>query len=368
MTRSFRKCATVALSAIFSFSLVAPVAAEVDFSGKRIEVTVPYSAGGGTDVYARFLGPLLAEELPGEPTIIIRNVPGAGAIAGSNQFQSRAKPDGTDIYALASSGALNFAFQDPRAKYKLDTWIPILSSPTGTVVYSRTELGLHESGGLSNPPETTLRMGANNPTGGDLRALMSLDLLGLDVEPVFGLNRGAISASFERGEFNINFDTTAGYLARAVDMVEGGIAAPLFTLGITNEAGQIVRDPALPEIQTFVEAYRQVHGKDPEGPAFKAWRSIHALNVMASKALMLPAGTPQEIVDTYEAAMKRVVARLESDPKLQETANDVLGGYDHATGKAARAILKEALVFDEDARAWLSQWLQENFEVSLDNR
>ena len=67
-------------------SLAVPATAQVDFSGERIELLVPYAAGGGADLYARFLGPLIAERLPGEPTLIVQNVEGAGAIAGSNQF------------------------------------------------------------------------------------------------------------------------------------------------------------------------------------------------------------------------------------------------------------------------------------------
>lgn len=366
MIMSFRRCASLALTAILSLALAGPAAA-VDFSGKRIEVLVPYSAGGGTDVYARFLAPLLAEELPGKPTIIIRNVSGAGAIAGSNQFQHRASPDGTDLYALASSGALNFVFRDPRVQYRLDKWIPIISSPTGTVIYARPELGLHEPGGWRNPEGTTLRMGANNPTGGDLRALLTLDLLGLEVIPTFGLNRGAIHAGFQRGEFNINFDTTATYHAQVVDMVKADAAVPLLSLGVIDEAGKLVRDPAVPELPTFVEVYRQVHGKDPEGPAFRAWRAVHGLNVMASKALMLPEGTPQEIVDVYDAVIKRVLARVEQDPKLRETAKEVLGlgDYPQVTDDAARTVLREALVFDDEAFKWLSQWLQEKYQVSL---
>lgn len=359
-----RNYASLTATAIIGLALAGPAAAEVDFSGERIEITVPYSAGGGTDTYSRFLAPLLSEELPGKPTIIVRNVPGAGAIAGSNQFQHRAEPDGTDVYALASSGALNFAFRDPRVEYRLNEWIPFLSSPQGTVIYSRPELGLHEPNGWENPEDTPIRMGANNPTGGDLRALLSLDMLGLDVQPVFGLNRGAIHGSFERGEFNLNFDTTPTYNTTVVDWVEAGTAVPLLTLGI-SENGELVRDPTVPEVPHFAEFYRELHGEDPDGPAFKAWRSVFALNVMASKALMLPAETPQEIVDAYDEAMQAVLMRIEQDPELQEKASQILGEYPQATGEEARAVLAEALNFDDEAYNWLSQWLKEEFQVSL---
>ena len=47
-------------------------AQKVDFSGKRIELLVPFPPGGGSDVYSRGLAPFLEKHLPGNPTIIIR--------------------------------------------------------------------------------------------------------------------------------------------------------------------------------------------------------------------------------------------------------------------------------------------------------
>ncbi len=85
----------------------AAYAQSADFGGKRVEIIVPYEAGGGTDLYARYLAPFLSAKLPGNPTVIVTNVEGAGAIAGSNQFQERAKPDGLSLIAVAASVTSN---------------------------------------------------------------------------------------------------------------------------------------------------------------------------------------------------------------------------------------------------------------------
>ena len=68
--------------------LSGPVQA-ADFAGKRIEWIIPFQEGGGTDVWARFIVGPLSRELPGKPTIIIRNVPGGGSTTGANQFAQR---------------------------------------------------------------------------------------------------------------------------------------------------------------------------------------------------------------------------------------------------------------------------------------
>ena len=57
-------------------------AQDVEVPG-NIKWTIPFGVGGGTDVWARFFSPWLSESLPGEPTIMIDNVPGGGSIAAS---------------------------------------------------------------------------------------------------------------------------------------------------------------------------------------------------------------------------------------------------------------------------------------------
>jgi tripartite-type tricarboxylate transporter receptor subunit TctC len=336
--------------------LCAGTAGAVDFSGKRIELLVPYEAGGGTDLYARYLAPLIADKLPGKPTVVINNVEGAGAIAGSNQFQERAKPDGLSLVAVAASVTSNYVFRDKRVRYKLDTWIPIISSPAGTVVYSRTDAGATKAGDVAGLKGKKLVMGANNPSGGDMRVLLSTDLLDLDVKPVYGINRGDARPSFERGEFSINFDSTQAYPTQVVPLVRAGTAVPLFSFGIADATGAIVRDPTVSDLPTFVEVYKSLMGKDPSGPGFEAWKAVFNLNVMASKALALPAGTPADIVDAYNKAMAEVVAEM-NKPENKAKADDIVGPYPQSLGTQAGDVLRGAVKFDETTYAWLQDWI-----------
>jgi tripartite-type tricarboxylate transporter receptor subunit TctC len=332
------------------------VAHAADFSGKRIELIVPYEAGGGTDLYARFLAPMISDKLPGKPTVIVTNVEGAGAIAGSNQFQERAKPDGLSLIAVAASVTSNYVFRDQRVRYKLDTWIPIISSPAGTIVYARPDAGASAPGDLAGLKGKPLIMGANNPSGGDMRVLLSLDLLGLELKPIYGINRGDARPSFERGEFNVNFDSTQAYPTQVVPLVKAGNAVPLFAFGIADAQGNIVRDPTVPDLPTFVEVYKSLLGKDPAGPGYDAWKAVFNLNVMASKALALPAGTPADIVDTYNKAMAEVVADLQK-PDIKPKADEIVGPYPQALGTQAGEILRGAVKFDEATFAWLQGWV-----------
>ena len=60
-------------------SAIAPAAAEVDFSGKTIEWTIPFSETGGSAKWANFFAPLLSEAMPGNPNVVVKFMPGAGS-------------------------------------------------------------------------------------------------------------------------------------------------------------------------------------------------------------------------------------------------------------------------------------------------
>ncbi|MBT6278206.1 MAG: hypothetical protein HOI95_29235, partial [Chromatiales bacterium] len=115
-----------------------------DFSGKRITILVPFNEGGGTDSYTRFLSPFFQKHLPGNPKILVLNKSGAGGILGGNYFEQKAKKDGTWVFALSTSTLSNFALKDPRVKFKLDQYIPIILSPRGVMQYVRKDLGVQD--------------------------------------------------------------------------------------------------------------------------------------------------------------------------------------------------------------------------------
>ncbi len=345
-------------SAALALCLVPQAAAAADFSGKRIEIIVPYEAGGGTDVYVRFIAPLLADKLPGKPTITVVNVPGAGAIAGANRFQSKAKPDGLTLIGIGTSLTANYAVRDPRVHYKLDEWIPLIGSPSGTVVYGHSSLGVKSIDDFAKLKSAKLVMGANNPSGGDMRVILALQSLGLDTKFVYGLNRGEVRPAFERGEFNVNFDTMAAYQVQAKDLVESGVAVPWFTLGVPDPHGKIGRDPILSDLPTYPEVYKAINGKDPEGPAYDAWLAIHKLNFILALGLDLPAGTPEDIVDTYNQAMKDVVAEF-ATPKYRDQARNIVGPYAQVIGASGgAAVLMDAAKLSENNYNWLRDWLK----------
>ena len=67
------------------------------YSGKQVRLLIGYSAGGGYDTYARLLSRHLGKHIPGNPTVVPQNMPGAGSLRMANFLYNVAPKDGTVI-------------------------------------------------------------------------------------------------------------------------------------------------------------------------------------------------------------------------------------------------------------------------------
>ncbi|HET6467484.1 MAG TPA: hypothetical protein VFG43_03805 [Geminicoccaceae bacterium] len=352
--------AALALGAIGSFGAAPAPAA--DFSGETIEWTVPFGVGGGTDVWARFFAPQLTQKLPGQPTVVVLNVPGGGSITGANQFHARAEPDGLSILGTSASTQFPFMLGDPRVRYDYADWVPILASPTGGVVYVQSSLGVNGPADLERLKGQELRFGSQGATQLEMVALLAFKQLGLNVKPVFGMqSRGEGRLAFERGEAGIDFQTTSAYLTNVKPLIAAGKAVPLFSLGVIDDAGELQRDPSFPELPHFVEFYTAAMGEPPAGEAFEAWRAFLIAGFSLQKMIVLPKDVPADVLAAYRQAVSEIV----SAPDFHERAGEEIGIYDQAVGEEAERQLREALDLDPAVRQWVRDWLATDYGTSF---
>ncbi len=345
-------------------SLVAPSLAQaVDFSGKKIELIVPYREGGGSDTYARLFAPYLEKYLPGKPTILVRNFPGGGSIKGSNKFEARAKPNGLTFVVTSSSTMVAQLFGGKKRKFDMLKWKQVIVSSRGTVVYVRPKTGVTGKDIVADIKKLRgqkLLYGAKKPNAGELRTIVAFELLGLNVKSIFGLSRGKARKAFMRDELTINHDTAGTYFKKVRKLVKKGEAIPLFTLGYPKD-GKVVRDPALPKMPTVPEIYTKLNGKAPSGGKWEALKSMLSLGITASKGFALPKGTSDEIVNTYIKALKKTV----KDKKFLKKAKKRLGPYPQVYGKDAQQAIIDAVTLSPAASKWLKKYLLEKFNVKV---
>src|SRR5574338_269201 len=93
-------------------------AQEPFYKGKTITIIVGTKAGDVYDLYPRMLGDYLTKYIPGNPNIIVQNVPGAASLIAANQVYNVAKPDGLTIAAIYP--ALYFEQLSKRPEVKFD--------------------------------------------------------------------------------------------------------------------------------------------------------------------------------------------------------------------------------------------------------
>ncbi|MBI4488044.1 MAG: hypothetical protein HY694_03075, partial [Deltaproteobacteria bacterium] len=114
------------------------------YQGKTITMIRGGTPGGSGDMQARALIPYLKKYIPGEPTIIIENMPGAAGMKAVNYIYSSAKPDGLRIAAVGAGLVAGPILDLAGAKYDLDKLIYLGSTESGDpyIFLSRKEAGL----------------------------------------------------------------------------------------------------------------------------------------------------------------------------------------------------------------------------------
>jgi tripartite-type tricarboxylate transporter receptor subunit TctC len=104
--RMSRRTARMAIAAALFLALTRPAPADdvADFyRGKTLTLLISYSVGGGYDLYARVLAKFFGRHVPGNPTIVPENMPGAGGLRASNYLYDAAPKDGSVIGTFSRS-------------------------------------------------------------------------------------------------------------------------------------------------------------------------------------------------------------------------------------------------------------------------
>lgn len=351
----------IAAGLLTSLIGAAPAAAQ-DLAGKTVEFVIPFSESGGSARWANFFTPLLSEHLPGKPTAVVRYRPGAGSTAGANWFQEQTTDDGTLVFGSSGSTQFPYLLGDPRVRYEYKDWKVVLASGTGGVVYLPPDLGERFDGDFDDLQEEIYLYGSQGATTLDLVPLLSFKMLGLEVDPVFGVEgRGNGRLMFERGEANIDYQTSPAYLQNVVPLVEQELAVPVFTFGALDEEGNIVRDPTFPDLPSFKEVCEATAACETSGPAWDAWKAFFTAGFAAQKMVFLPGMASQEVVDMYEKAFKEVIAR----PDFKEISAAELGIYPQMTGAAALKAYESAITVSPEAKQFVLDWLKEDYDVTM---
>jgi len=363
------------------------------FAGKTIEWIIPFKEGGGGDTWARFNAPFFQKYIPGNPAIVVNNIPGGGSIKGANLFAERVKPDGLMILGTSGTTQMPYLLDDPRVRYDYSKYKPIMAYPTGGVAYVSPNIVSEKLRNLkvNSVAEQTaksvaiikelidknysLKYGSQGPTSLDLVTMYSFDLLKLNVQAVFGFRgRGAGRLAFERGEVKIDYQTSSAYLKNSVPLVESGEAIPLFSFGALDDNGNLIRDISFQNspvgvfngdtvrvnVPHFGEVYTALGGKT-EGIEWDTWFAFMSAGFGGMKLLLTPKETPDEIV----AAFHKGISAMKKDENYKKNKFKALGEYDQPIGKQADKIFDLATNVGKEEKVFMKNWLVEKYDLNL---
>jgi tripartite-type tricarboxylate transporter receptor subunit TctC len=304
----------------------AAIAAPPDFTNKRIEITVGYGPGGGPDAIARVVARHLGRFLPGNPTLIVMNRPGAEGVLQANYMATLAPRDGLSIGYVSRAAALAQISSRPGVRYDMALlqWLGGLSQQN-IIVFTRRGMGLDSIADLRQS-KAPIMFAIRAPGGTDFLAGKALDALGVPIKLVAGYGSEQTTFAFEQGEIDATALTEGAFRQRGS---WGGLAVPVVAFG-----------PIRPDTIAF--------GPDLKPPRTKA--SIYSL---INKALGLPvatfagpAGLPSDITEAYRKAF----SEMERDPYFLDDARSTDIEISPVTGSALQEIFTDFLQARPEAK------------------
>lgn len=319
-------------------SLAAATASAQDFyKGKTISLVVPYAPGGTYDLMARLVGKHMRQFIPGNPEIIVENVPGGGGMIGIRNVY-RAAPDGLRIVHVPSTVTLNETMgQVEDVKFREFEWLGCAAGST-YVMLVRSEVAKPFE--ELKQAKTLLKLGMLGP-GGLIHesAKFVRALSGLNVQLVGGYQGyNNIALAIRQGEIDGVVVGTEVMFANSLtkEMYEGKMVRPVLNFGGSKPAE--AWKPILAGLPYFPDMVKE--------PVDRA--ALDALNrlIAVSRVFMTTPKTPSDRVAILRAALAKTFA----DAQFQADARQ--GGFDldPLDGKATEAALKEVFALTPEAR------------------
>jgi tripartite-type tricarboxylate transporter receptor subunit TctC len=194
------------------------------YDGKTITIVVGYKPGGGYDQYARLIAKHLPKYIPGNPTVIIQNMPGGGSVIATNYVYTTAKPDGLTIGTFNNSLVFNQLTKSPAVRFDLTkfAWIGSVASDVA-VIAVRSDLPYKTVDDLRKAKEIV--MGATGT--GDTSYVVPVFLkeyAGIPFKMIVGYSSSSdVMLAIERKEV----DGRAGSYISVLPFIERGLVRPL---------------------------------------------------------------------------------------------------------------------------------------------
>ncbi len=228
------------------------------YSGKKIFIVSASSAGGGYDQYARLLARHLGKRIPGAPTIIVQNMPGAEGVKAANYIYHLAPQDGTYIGALPRSVSLSKLYAHHEQSLQFDPftfqWLGSLKRDTGVLAVN-AKSGLQSPEDLKKREVTLSSQASNSPNS--MYARMLNALYGSKLKPIEGYEgstAGMLAVERFEVDGHVSGGTTAPLKNKIAGWMKAGTGKVLLQFGMN-------RDMDYPDAPTALDLIPDAEGR-----------------------------------------------------------------------------------------------------------
>lgn len=288
--------------AIVLLVLYAPFADGASYyDGKTITIVVGYKPGGGYDRYARLFAKHLTKHIPGAPTVIIQNVPGANSIIAANQIFSATKPDGLTLGTFNNGLVIAQLTKVEGVRFDLTkfAWIGSVASDAA-VLTVRTDLPFKNVDDLRKAKEPVI-IGATGPGSStyDFPTMLK-EFAGLNLKLIPGYSSSAdVMLAIERKEA----DGRGGSYASILPFIDRGLVRPLVRTR--------VRVPEIEKLPIDEELATTAKGK--------AMMAIRSTPEMIYRPFVAPPGTAAEPIKLLRDAFSKAAKDKELLAEAKKT-------------------------------------------------
>jgi tripartite-type tricarboxylate transporter receptor subunit TctC len=284
----------------------APIAASAQpgspfYAGKTVNILVGAGEGGAYSSYGQLAAEYLRKLLPGNPTVVVQSMPGAGGIKATDYLANVAPKDGTALGMLLDLAAATQMLQPRAVRYDLSRFSVVGSFVTDNpVVMVRADAGARNFAEFKEKQIIVGSSGRGSQTY--IHPALLRDVLGAKIKIVTGYRGSAdISLALERGEVQAQSATWVSWLARHADWIKQKQIVPIVQVGLKKE-------PDLPDVPLMLELASA--DEDRQVLAFMSSGS------QIGRALFAPPGVPPERIAVLRAAFEAMI----KDTGFQEAA------------------------------------------------
>ena len=332
------KLKTILLTAAFGFALLRIGtgqnlhAQEAYFKGKQIRIVVGLSSGGGYDRAARLLARHMGKYIPGNPDLVVQNMPGAGSVTAANYVWGVAKPDGLTLLAPHNNFYLTQLSGQKEVKFDLPkfNWIGSLENDD-MMIFARTDAPFKSMSEIVKQ-KVTPKCGSTGVGSSDyVMSKILEETIDARIQHVTGYpGSSEIAIALERGEVQCMGLTISTYYGRE----------PFLTwmkskfVRFLAQSGR-KRDPRVEEAPTIYELMDEF--KTP--PTKRRVAEAMLQGGEWARPLLAPPGTPADRVATLRAAHEKVA----KDPDLIAEAKKMRIDVTPLTGEKLQGMAKEVM-------------------------